>query len=128
MSEWVFTFGRNHVYPGTTVSLGRLFVAIEAADGESARAEMVRRFGSAWAFCYPSRAEAGVDLYLLAELRVLELPVVVRATGLPPGTLPWRATPLEVGSVAGLGGTVEEAVSHLRENLIVEVNAGAVEP
>lgn len=74
--EWIFTFGGGHrlysVYPGEApegegVPLTYRFVRIEGTR-DSARAEIYRLFGRAWAFQYASEDAAGVEEYGLKEL------------------------------------------------------------
>jgi len=73
MSEWIFTFGTNHVHPVTGESLGRRFVAIKAADAATARVEMFAAFGPKWAMEYASRENAGVERFGLVELDLEEV-------------------------------------------------------
>ena len=68
MRDWIFTFGFDHIHPETGRRLANHYLVIRAEDSETARAEMVRRFGTKWAFQYPSREMAGVDKWHLAEL------------------------------------------------------------
>ena len=65
--EWIFTFGFAHTHPKTGEPLRGRFVRITGTF-ESARVEMIRRFGQAWAFQYASEAEAGVAQYHLIVL------------------------------------------------------------
>ncbi len=60
--SWYFTFGygQNHGPRGYAVFWGTY---------SSARAEMVRRYGSKWAFQYPSAETAGVEKYNLKEIK-----------------------------------------------------------
>ena len=69
MGEWIFTFGFGHVHPSTGERLANKFMRIRADDWQSARDEMLRRFGRKWAFQYPSEDDAGVAKYNLTEVR-----------------------------------------------------------
>ncbi len=57
--EWIFTFGVD-------TPLGHHFVRIQGTYAE-ARAEIIRRYGSKWAFQYQSEEAAGVVKYNLTE-------------------------------------------------------------
>lgn len=61
MSLWVGTFGVNG-------PRGVRFVEFEARNEAEARETMVRNYGCAWAFVYPSREAAGVDEFQLIPL------------------------------------------------------------
>ena len=58
MNEFIFTFGAGQTPHG----LGK-FVSVMANSWEEARAKMVERFGSKWAFQYASRKAAGVERF-----------------------------------------------------------------
>ena len=60
-NEWIFTFGVGSPH-------GQEFVRI-TGSWDDAREEMVRRFGTAWAFQYPSEEAAGVKRYRLTEIK-----------------------------------------------------------
>lgn len=65
-TTWVFTFGSGQQYDGR-------YVAIPGTYG-GARDEMLRHFGQAWSFQYPSAEAAGVDRHGLVELPRTEWP------------------------------------------------------
>jgi hypothetical protein len=65
--EWIFTFGFNHFHPQTGVSLAHCFIRIHGTR-ESSRAEMLRRFGTRWAYQYFDEADAGVQKWKLREI------------------------------------------------------------
>jgi hypothetical protein len=65
--NWIFTFGFGHHHPQTGVSLSGCFIRIRGTR-EEARAEMLRRFGTAWAYQYADEAEAGVEKWKLREI------------------------------------------------------------
>lgn len=66
-TEWIFTFGYDHFHPLTGAPLARCFIRIRGTR-ESARAEMLRRFGTRWAYQYVDEAEAGVEKWKLREI------------------------------------------------------------
>lgn len=67
LREFIFTFGLDHIHPLTGESLMGRFIAIRAPDHETARAMMVGRFGTRWAFQYPSREAAKIEKYKMRE-------------------------------------------------------------
>lgn len=68
MPEWIFTFGFHHVHPETGERLRNRFVRIQAPDSETARGQMVARFGLKWSHQYSTEGQAGVQEYGLTEL------------------------------------------------------------
>ena len=59
--EWIFTFCSRHEHPkGYVVIYGTY---------ETARAEMFRRYNTAWGFQYKSKELAGVSAYKLYEMK-----------------------------------------------------------
>lgn len=66
-TEWIFTFGFGHSHPVTGASLAKCFIRIRGTY-ESSRAEMLRRFGTRWAYQYIDEAEAGVVKWKLREI------------------------------------------------------------
>lgn len=64
--EWIFTFGMGHVHPTTGESLRNCYVRI-SGDYETARAEMLARFGQAWCWQEPGDWR-GVEQYKLREI------------------------------------------------------------
>lgn len=72
--NWYFTFGSGHVHPDSPgvnamggESLADKYVSITGTF-ESARAVMVRHFGTAWCDQYASAERAGVEEFGLTEL------------------------------------------------------------
>lgn len=65
--EWIFTFGYGHSHPETGVPLANCFIRIRGTR-TAARAEMLRRFGTRWAYQYIDETEAGVEKYQLREI------------------------------------------------------------
>lgn len=65
--EWVFTFGDGQTLPDGTDAYGH-FVAINGT-WDTARAEMLARFGNTWCDQYSSRERAGVDAFHLTQYR-----------------------------------------------------------
>lgn len=59
--DWYFTFGSDHQHPRGYVKIYGTF--------HTARDEMMRRYGSAWAFQYESARDAGVERYGLYEVK-----------------------------------------------------------
>lgn len=55
--EWVFSFGHGHELPDGTDAFGYYVAIIGTYD--TARDEMLARFGNIWAFQYSSREAAG---------------------------------------------------------------------
>lgn len=49
IEQWLFTFGYGHSLPGKYIRLDGTF--------DTARSQMVRMFGSKWAFQYPADKE-----------------------------------------------------------------------
>ena len=74
--DWYFTFGFGGPNANKYLKLNGTL--------ESTRFAMMNRFGSAWAFQYPSAEAAGVDKFKLTEL-------VQPVSKLPAG--PWEAMP-----------------------------------
>ena len=65
--EWIFTFGYGHSHPQTGASLAKCFIRIRGTY-ESARAEMLRRFGTRWAYQYADEADAGIEKWQMREI------------------------------------------------------------
>lgn len=65
MKKFYFTFGFGHEHENG-------YHVIEAEDSDAARKEMFRRFGTKWSFQYDSAEAAGVDKYLLQEIKWTE--------------------------------------------------------
>lgn len=61
--DWLFTFGYSHPHPNT-------FVRIHGTMN-SAREEMLRRYGSKWSFQYPrtEKQEQELKRYFMTELK-----------------------------------------------------------
>jgi hypothetical protein len=72
VQEWVFTFGNDHVWPLTGTSMMKNFIVLNGTYGGTRR-EIQRRFGGRYCDQYSNRADAGVDRFELAEIR-LEFP------------------------------------------------------
>jgi len=72
--EYAFTFGNDHIWPLTGLSMFKNYVVIKG-DYFGARNEMHRRFGGNWAAQYPVGKTwfAMVEEYELAELRLENL-------------------------------------------------------
>ena len=65
--EFIATFGYDHRHPDTGEKLGDRFVRVPADDQDHAREMMLERFGTGWAFLYPSEKGAGVKRFGLIE-------------------------------------------------------------
>jgi hypothetical protein len=50
--------------------MGNCYVVIKAESSTDARAKMMEKFGTQWAFQYTSRALAGVNKYHLTEIEL----------------------------------------------------------
>lgn len=66
-TQWIFTFGFEHVHPDTGEPLKDCYVVIDG-DVNSSRERMAERFGLKWAMQYPSKEAAGVERYGLREI------------------------------------------------------------
>jgi len=64
--DWIFTFGYGHEHHGEPYH--NKFVRIHGTF-ESARAEMVERYGRRWSMQYPNEKEAGVREWNLEEVK-----------------------------------------------------------
>lgn len=60
LKNWYFTFGSNHEYPNCYTVLHGTF--------SSARKEMVKKYGSRWAFQYDSPEKAGIKEFNLNRI------------------------------------------------------------
>lgn len=65
--DYYFTFGFGHVDPGSGLSLANCYTVIRGTFN-SARDEMVARYGNKWAFQYGSAEEAGVERWGLRRV------------------------------------------------------------
>jgi len=71
VSRQVFTFGTNHLHPVEGWCLRNYFVEAPAGmNHDEARVWVMDHFGINWAFQYPNRIEAGVDIWKLQLLEV----------------------------------------------------------
>ena len=59
--HWYFTWGFGQQYPNCYTKIYGTY--------NSARDEMIRRFGERWAFQYDSPEDAGVERWDLTEIR-----------------------------------------------------------
>ena len=59
--NWIFTFGSSHPHPNKFVKI--------FGSWESARDEMVRRYGNKWAFQYPEHMEKEIKRFFITELK-----------------------------------------------------------
>jgi len=68
--DWFFTFGANHVYPGTDESLGRNYVRVYGTC-DSTREEMLAAFGNRWSQQYsPAEKPLTIDRFDLVEVQM----------------------------------------------------------
>jgi hypothetical protein len=73
MPSWIFTFEFCHRHPTTGARLENHYVEISAPTETRARQAMFDRFGAQWSMEYPSKEDAGVELYHLKLLERIEV-------------------------------------------------------
>jgi hypothetical protein len=59
--DWFFTFGSSHVHEGCYTIINGTY--------DSAREEMMRRYGPRWSMQYPSAEHAGVERWKLKKIK-----------------------------------------------------------
>lgn len=68
MTEYIVTFGFDHINPITGKTLANNYVRVPALDYDEARDKISGRFGDKWSMIYTSEIEAGVRRFNLQEL------------------------------------------------------------
>ena len=59
--DWIFTFGYGHAHPNKFVRFHGTFIG--------ARKQMLKTYGSAWAFQYPASEEESLKRHFITELK-----------------------------------------------------------
>lgn len=74
MNNYYFTFGQTHLNPDTDEPMKDYWIRIKAQYESEARAEMMRLFGTKWAFQYTEKQFRGMkEIFPKGEFAFIDL-------------------------------------------------------